>query len=74
MTGDMSKREYPTLPRWRVKLRSLQHEKIKTIIYFGPALGSRLEHGRLDCGTYVVIRLGYIFGTNVIENIDYVYV
>ena len=24
------------------------------VIYLGPALESRLEHGRLDCGTYVL--------------------
>ena len=34
--------------------------------YLGPALESRLEHGRLDCGTYV-LTFGYIFGTNVID-------
>ena len=36
------------------------------VIYLGPALESRLEHGRLDCGTYV-LTFGYIFGTNVID-------
>ena len=51
----------------------LQEEK-NHVIYLGLALeGSRLEHGRLDCGTYV-LTFGYIFGTNVIENIDYIYV
>ena len=51
----------------------LQEEK-NHVIYLGLAPeGSKLEHGRLDCGTYV-LTFGYIFGTNVIENIDYVYV
>ena len=36
------------------------------VIYLGPAMESRLEHGHLDRGTYV-FRTRIYFGTNVIE-------
>ena len=36
------------------------------VIYLGPAMESRLEHGHLDRGTYV-FRTRIHFGTNVIE-------